>query len=111
MSKPVPHFAVTANQLRDGQVVYAAAGERWSPHWDDAIVTSDAAERDRILEWGKTQSPVVCGVYAIDLLVTAEGEKKLTQRERLRAAGAATVLDRLHLRPEDLRARTAGRPA
>jgi hypothetical protein len=105
MSKPVPHFAVTANQLSDGKVVYAAAGDRWSPSWQDAIVTAVPDERDKILEWAKTQSPVVCGVYALDVLVADDGERKLSQRERLRAAGASTVLDRLKLRPEDLRAR------
>lgn len=111
MSKPVPHFAVTANRLRDGVVVYVAAdvegAPRWSTRWEDAQVTASEATRDALVAWAKGQSHEVCGPYALDIAV--EGEvRRLSQRERLRAAGPAEVLERLRLRPADLNERTKG---
>ena len=108
MSKPVPHFALTANRLADGAVVYVAAGPAWSEHFGDAVVTPDASTRDGLLSWAKTQESQVCGAYVLDVLVTPDGERRMSQRERLRAAGASQILTRLRLTPEDLSARTRG---
>ncbi len=110
MSKPVPHFVVTANRLSDGLVLYVGAGPSWVPSFQRAEITADAARRDELLAWAKADALHATGVYAIDVAVEPSGERKLSQRERLRAAGAATVLTRLRLTPPELAARTAGAP-
>jgi hypothetical protein len=109
MSKPVPHFVVTANRLTDGLVLYVGAGPAWVPSFQRAELTADAARRDELLAWAKADVLHVCGVYVVDVPVDG-GEPKLSQRERLRAAGPLAVLSRLALTPPDLAARTASTP-
>lgn len=110
MSKPVPHFVVTANRLSDGLVLYVGSGPAWVPSFDRAELTPDAGRRDELLAWAKADVLHACGVYVLDVGVDASGERKLSQRERLRAAGAHAVLSRLSLTPPDLAARTASAP-
>jgi len=110
MPKPTPHFVVTANQLREGAVLYRAPGPRWTARFDEAEFFADEAGRDAALAWARGQASEVCGPYALDVLVTADGERLLSQRERLRAAGAERVLERLRLTSPELAAKIA-RPA
>jgi hypothetical protein len=88
-------FLITANRLRDGRVVYLAAGERWSEAYADGVGTRDVAERDRWLAWAKTRERDVCGAYAIEATVDASGARELTARERLRALGPEDARRRL----------------
>lgn len=92
-------FIVTANRLLDGRVVYLGAADRWSEQYTDARATRDAAERDGWVAWAKTREREVCGAYAIEIEIDAEGKRVLSARERLRALG-----------PEDAR-RRMGYPA
>jgi len=110
MSKPVPHFVVTANRLSDGLVLYAGPGPSWVPSFDRAEMTADGGRRDELLAWAKGDVLHACGAYVVDVGVEENGEPKLSQRERLRAAGPSMVLQRLHLTPPELAARTASAP-
>lgn len=110
MSKPIPHFAVTANRLREGTVVYCAPGPRWTDRFDEAELFVAPEPRDAALAWAKAQAAEVCGAYVLDVLTEPGGERKLSQRERLRAAGPARVLERLRLTPPEL-AKKITRPA
>lgn len=88
-------FLVTANRLSDGQVVYLASNERWSESYADARATRDAAERDRWIAWAKTREADVCGAYAIEATIDANGARELSARERLRALGPGDARRRL----------------
>jgi hypothetical protein len=101
MSKPTLHSVVTANRLREGTVIYVAPGPRWTERFDEAELFAAAEAADAALAWAKGEREV-CGVYLLDVGVEASGDKKLPQRERLRAAGAVRVLERLHLTAAEL---------
>lgn len=89
-------FVVTANRLADGRVVYLRADQTWGTDFDAAEALDDAARRDALVAWGqREQSLTVTGVYAFDVGVTAKGERVLSARERLRAAGEVSVRRRL----------------
>jgi len=90
-------FVVTGNRLRDGRVVYLGEG-RWSPILAEAASHATEGERDRALEVGRSTPNEITGVYAFDVGITASGERILSARERLRAAGEGGTLDRLGLR-------------
>lgn len=105
MPKPTPHFVVTANHLREGAVLYRAPGPRWTARFEEAELLDGEAGRDAALAWARGQASEVCGPYALDVLVTADGERLLSQRERLRAAGAERVLERLRLTAPELAAK------
>lgn len=107
MSKPMLHFAITANRLRDGKVLYRAAGPRWTERFDEAELFADPAGRDAALAWTRGEMADVCGPYALDVTVDAAGQRILSQRERLRAAGASEVLGRLRLTAPELAAKIA----
>lgn len=87
-------FGVTANRLGDGAVVYLTSDRSWSPSSRD-LVLRDAAESEAAVAWAKTQERVVCGPYAFELSIESDGSWKTSARERLRAAGAAAVRERL----------------
>lgn len=110
MPTPAPHFVVTANHLREGAVLYRAPGPRWTALFAEAELLPDEASRDAALAWARGQASEVCGPYALDVHISASGERLLSQRERLRAAGAERVLERLRLTPPELSAKIA-RPA
>jgi hypothetical protein len=89
-------FVVTANQLRDGRVVYLRPGGTWGADLDAAELFEDPAGRDAQVAWAqREQSLLVTGCYAFDVGFTASGARLLSARERLRAAGEASVRRRL----------------
>jgi hypothetical protein len=88
-------FVITANRLSDGTVLYLDPGSRWVEALDAAWVTADATERDRLLAFAKTCELEICGPYAMELVLTADGSRQMSARERLRALGPADVRRRL----------------
>src|ERR1700730_9452336 len=79
---------VTANRLRDGQVVWLAPDGRWAEDiaaaevFDNGII-DDAIARARVFE----EEQVVLDVYGVELAPAHSGTVPVTERERIRAAG------------------------
>lgn len=91
-------FVVTGNRLVDGRVVYLRSDRSWGPDLDAALELDDAAARDALLAEVQTRDRlVVTNVYAFEVPITARGERRLSARERLRAAGEAQTRRRLGL--------------
>src|ERR1700757_218900 len=85
---------VTANRLRDGQVVWLAPGG----HWVDGIagaevfnngLIDEAIARARIFE----ERRVVLGIYGVELDPAHPGTVPVTERERIRADGPSVRPD------------------
>ena len=88
-------FIITANRLSDGTVLYLDPASRWVERLDEAQMTADATDRDRLLAYARGCEAEVCGAYAMEILVRSDGSRALSARERLRALGPADVLRRL----------------
>lgn len=88
-------FAVTANRLDDGAVVYLTSSRDWSRDLAQAETTSDPASRDALIAFARSQPHLVCGAYPLELTRDASGVHLLSARERLRALGAEAVRRRL----------------
>jgi hypothetical protein len=85
---------VTANRLRDGQVVWLAPGTRWvediaeAEIFDNGII-DEAIARARTDE----EKRVVVGVYGVELASADRYAVPVTERERIRAAGPSVRPD------------------
>lgn len=89
-------FVVTANRLDDGRVQYLRADGTWGHDFDAAELIDDGARRDALVaRLASEHALLVTGVYAVDVGVTTSGERVLSTRERLRAAGEINVRRRL----------------
>jgi hypothetical protein len=80
---------VTGNRLRDGAVIYLAAGGRWSTSIDDGAVATDAAAADRLTAIANqaVTDRVAVGPYLIEVAVEGGRIQPLGTRERIRASG------------------------
>ncbi|KAA0688906.1 DUF2849 domain-containing protein [Azospirillum brasilense] len=89
--------AITANRLRDGEVIFLAPGPdlRWVERLDDAALFEDATA-DAALAAAKAQAEgeqFAVDVYAFDLRV-ADGQRvPVKTRERIRALGPTVRID------------------
>lgn len=79
--------ALTANDLREGFVVWLTADFEWSLEYDDALITEDATAIKKMGSFGEAQaeSNIVVGVYFID--VDAESGLPVRYREKFRVSG------------------------
>ena len=96
--KPV---VFTANRLRDGQVLWFTADERWSDKVADARVYEPAeieAGKLATQEWERRQE--VVGAYAVEIVVTDAGPSPVSVRERVRAQGGPSTKYGLAERPD-----------
>ena len=80
---------IIANRLKDGAVVFLAAGERWVPKIGDGLVIEDEAERARLFAAAKVHEAkcLVVDPNLIDVVVDAAGPKPVAIREAIRAFG------------------------
>ncbi len=85
---------VTANRLRDGQVVWLAPEDRWAEDiiaaevFDNSII-DQAIARARVFE----EERVLLGVYGVELDPAYPCTVPVTERERIRAAGPSVRPD------------------
>lgn len=81
-------FAISANRLRDGRVVWLAEGGRWSEALADAAIFRGAAadEGMRVAALAEAEQSVV-GAYLVELTPEAAGPAPLRAREKFRAGG------------------------
>ncbi|CTQ51143.1 DUF2849 domain-containing protein [Jannaschia donghaensis] len=85
-NRPFTPKVLTANLLRDGDVVYYTESDRWSLNLADAEVLEDEAHAQmRLVE--ADDPAVVVGVYLADVIRTDSGIAPAHFREDFRAAG------------------------
>ena len=77
--------ALTANDLRTGEVVFWAKGQ-WAERFGDAEMF-DGPEADAALMAAEAQPTLVVAPYLIDLQDTPRGPVPVSYRERIRALG------------------------
>ncbi|CAN5173527.1 DUF2849 domain-containing protein [soil metagenome] len=78
--------AITANDLREGCVVFRA-GDGWTAQLADADFYGDPTHGESALELAKGETTRVVDVYLIDLSLEGGQPVPLSYRERIRALG------------------------
>lgn len=87
--------AITANRLREGDVVYLTDTGRWSVHLNEAWVGSDKAEVEARLTGTEADvaARLVVAVYALEVVEVDGILQPLSAREIIRAAGPTVRAD------------------
>ena len=84
--------AVTANRLRDGEVIYFTAGGDWSESIQEAAVATTPQEAEVLLcRAQKTQG--VVEVYVFEVVTQNERIEGMSVREAIRMRGPTVRLD------------------
>src|SRR3546814_15462576 len=86
---------VTANRLRQGDVVYLTASATWSPHLNDGRATDDKTVLEAMLAKAAEDvaARLVVAPYTFEVVEIDGALQPLSTRETIRAAGP-TVRDR-----------------
>ena len=87
MSRRFTPKVVTANLLREGDVVYLAADDRWSPNHHEAELIEDEAHAQMRLLYASSQKLLVVGAYLADAKPGARGPEPVHFREEFRTRG------------------------
>ncbi|UWQ20784.1 DUF2849 domain-containing protein [Jannaschia sp. W003] len=87
MPKPFTPKVVTANDLRDGEVVYLSVDDRWVRVLAEAELIEDEAHAQIRLLDAEMQASAVVGAYLADVRRGPEGPEPAHFREAFRAAG------------------------
>ncbi len=88
----MPHYVITANNLRDGGVRWLrddGGSLAWTAEAQAAAVAPDAAGRDAWLALAEADVAAnrVVGVYAVEVVPAGDGFAHTSVRERVRAGG------------------------
>lgn len=86
---------ITANRLRDGDVVYLTATGSWSLWLEESLVVDDDAGEARLLDAAAKaeEERLVVGSYVMKVDVVDGEIRPLSQRELLRSLGPSNRLD------------------
>ena len=87
MSRRYVPKVVTANRLREGDVVYLTADNLWTPHHHEAELIEDEAHAQLRLLHAAGQKLVVVGAYLADAKAGANGPEPVHFREAFRTRG------------------------
>lgn len=87
MSRSFTPKVVTANRLREGDVVYLAADDRWTPHHHEAELIEDEAHGQLRLLHAAAQKLYVVGAYLADAKAGPNGPEPTHFREEFRTRG------------------------
>ena len=87
MSRRFTPKVVTANRLREGDVVYLTADDQWSPHHHEAELIEDEAHAQMRLLHAMGQKLLVVGAYLADAKPGANGPEPVHFREAFRTRG------------------------
>jgi hypothetical protein len=87
MSRRYIPKVVTANRLREGDVVYLTANNLWTPHHHEAELIEDEAHAQFRLLHAAGQKLVVVGAYLADAKAGANGPEPVHFREAFRTRG------------------------
>ncbi len=87
MSRRYIPKVVTANDLREGDVVYLTADDRWTRHHHEAELIEDEAHAQMRLLHGTAQRNIVVGAYLADAKQGPNGPEPVHFREAFRTRG------------------------
>jgi hypothetical protein len=87
MSRRFIPKVVTANRLREGDVVYLTANNLWTPHHHEAELIEDEAHAQLRLLHAAGQKLVVVGAYLADAKAGPNGPEPVHFREAFRTRG------------------------
>lgn len=87
MSRHFTPKVVTANRLREGDVVYLKADDHWTPHHHEAELIEDEAHAQLRLLHAASQKLVVVGPYLADAKAGPKGPEPIHFREAFRTRG------------------------
>ncbi len=87
MSRRFTPKIVTANLLREGDVVYLTADDQWSPRHGQAELIEDEAHAQMRLLHASAQKLVVVGAYLADAKPGPNGPEPTHFREEFRTRG------------------------
>jgi hypothetical protein len=91
MSRPYIPKVVTANRLREGDVVYLTAQDTWTPHHHEAELIEDEAHAQMRLLFASAQKLVIVGAYLADARRGPNGPEPLHFREAFRTRGPSNA--------------------
>jgi len=93
MAAPLPQM-LTANRLRDGEVVWWRAGS-WVTALPEAEVLADPKAADAALEAAQAfvRDNVVVNPYLFDVRIVGDAVRPVKEREIIRAAGPSVRTD------------------
>ena len=78
---------VTANRLRDGAVVFLAAGGRWTTRVGEGHVAETESHAAELLRTVEAMPTEIVAPYLIEVASNGEGWSPTRYRERIRAEG------------------------
>ncbi|WP_309666287.1 DUF2849 domain-containing protein [Tabrizicola sp.] len=87
MSRRFTPKIVTANLLREGDVVYLTADDQWSPLHTKAELIEDEAHAQMRLLHASAQKLLVVGAYLADAKAGSNGPEPTHFREEFRTRG------------------------
>ncbi len=87
MSRRFTPKVVTANLLREGDVVYLTSDDRWTPHHHEAELIEDEAHAQMRLLHASAQKLLVVGAYLADAKPGQNGPEPTHFREAFRTRG------------------------
>ncbi len=87
MSRRFTPKVVTANRLREGDVVYLTADDRWSLLHSEAELIEDEAHAQLRLLHAASEKLLVVGPYLADARAGAHGPEPIHFREAFRTRG------------------------
>lgn len=87
--------AVTANRLRQGDVVYLTDRGQWSPHLNESRVSADKVEQEAMLAQADADAAArkIVSQYLMDVIEVDGILQPLSTRETIRAAGPTVRAD------------------
>ena len=93
---------LTANRLREGDVVYLSRAGRWTTELAAAATIEEAAEEAQLLALAEAAvaERLVVGPYVMTVALEAGRLRPLSQRERIRAAGPSVAFGPAAQAPE-----------
>ena len=92
MSRPYIPKVVTANRLREGDVVYLTADDRWSAFHHEAELIEDEAHAQMRLLHANAQKLVIVGASLADAKPGPNGPEPTHFREEFRTRGPSNYL-------------------
>jgi hypothetical protein len=87
MSRPYTPRVVTANDLREGDVVWLTADDRWTRDLREAELIEDEAHAQIRLLHAQAQRLVVVGAYLAEAKAGRDGPEPVHFREAFRSRG------------------------
>lgn len=93
--KPVPLKAVTANRLREGDVVYLTESGLWTAWLNQAATSNDSSAQDEMLKRAEADVAArkIVAPYLVEVTEVDGILQPLSTRETIRAAGPTVRAD------------------